>query len=396
MSQQVEIRIIRSVREIEDLRPFWAAWQKHPNVDVDFYETIVSSRPEILRPHVIVLYRGGCPDAMLVGRLEDGQVDVRIGYKTVFAQRARFMTFIYGGLLGSSSPDNCQSFVREISRSLRQGEADVALLHQIRVDTPLYQAATRFSSFLFRDHFRCPNTHRSMTMAKSVEDFHVRLSPKVRKNQKWQAKNLLRTYQDEVNVACFSGVADLERMIRDVEAISRTTYQRGLGVGFVDNAETRNRLRLEAEKGWLRVHILYVANQPCAFWMGTLYQGTFHSDFMGYDPQYAKCSPGMFLIMRVIESFCSQNGNGDLKELDFGFGDAQYKEVLGTDKWEEVPVLIFAPTLKGFALNVLQMQTALIDLLGRKTLGRTNLAARVKKMWRQRVRKGVPETSEGG
>jgi len=396
MSQQVEIRTIRSLQGIEDIRPFWAAWQKHPNADVDFYLTIVRSRPEILRPHIIVLSRNGRPDALLVGRLEEGRVDVSIGYKRVCAPRARFMTFIYGGLLGSSTPDNCQSLIHEISRSLRQGEADVALLHQIRVDTPLYQAATRFSSPLLRDHFRCPNTHRSMTVAKSVEDFNLRLSPKVRKNQKWQAKNLLRTYQNKVNVECFSGVGDLERVIRDVEAISRKTYQRGLGVGFIDNAETRNRLRLEAERGWLRAHIMYVANQPCAFWVGTLYQRTFHSDCMGYDPQYAKSSPGMFLIMRVIESFCRQNGNGDVKELDFGFGDAQYKEVLGTDKWEEVPVSIFAPTLKGLALNVLQTQAALIDLLARKTLGRINLVSRVKKMWRHRIGKSLQETGESG
>jgi len=396
MSQQVEIRIIRSLQEIEDLRPFWAAWQKHPNADVDFYLTIVRSRPEILRPHVIVLYRDGRPDAMLVGRLEDGRVEVRVGYKRVFAPRARLITFIYGGLLGSSTPDNCQSFMREISRSLRQGEADVALLNQIRVDTPLYQAATRSSNLLFRDHFRCPNRHRSMTMPRSVGDFHLRLSPKVRKNQRWQAKNLLRTYQNQVNVECFSGVADLERIIRDLEGISRKTYQRGLGVGFIDNAETRNRLHLEAEKGWLRVHIMYVANQPCAFWVGTLYQRTFHSDCMGYDPQYAKCSPGMFLIMRVIESICSQNGNGDLKELDFGFGDAQYKEVLGTENWEEVPIHIFAPTLKGLALNVLQMQTALIDLLVKKTLGQANLVSRLKKMWRHRIRESVQEKGGNG
>ncbi len=203
---------------------------------------------------------------------------------------------------------------------------------------------------------------------------------------KWQAKKLLADYSGEVRIASFASNTDLDVMIRDIEAVSRKTYQRGLGVGFIDNAETRARLRLEAERGWLRGFVLYLANQPCAFWLGTIYKGTFHSNFMGYDPAHAKHSPGMFLITRVVESLCGAEEADKLREVDFGLGDAQYKEVLGTSVWQEAGVYIFAPSAKGILLNFLKTSLGVLDRIGRKVLGRTKLLPGLKSFWRGLVR----------
>jgi len=94
-NQQVSIQIIRSVPEIEGIRRIWTRWHHHPNSDVDFYLHILRSRPEILRPHIIVIYRGGQPEAMLVGRLERRHIECRIGYKVVLRLQAAALSFIY-------------------------------------------------------------------------------------------------------------------------------------------------------------------------------------------------------------------------------------------------------------------------------------------------------------
>ena len=89
------------------------------------------------------------------------------------------------------------------------------------------------------------------------------------------------------------------------DQITGKSYQRGLGVGFVNDPQARERLRLKATKGWLRAYVLYLADCPCAFWMGDINRGIFGSDYLAFDPAFAKYSPGMYLILQVIEGFCN-------------------------------------------------------------------------------------------
>jgi hypothetical protein len=219
----------------------------------------------------------------------------------------------------------------------------------------------------------------------SADDLYRGLSKKARKNLKWQAKRLLQDYSSNVNVRCFREPGELENMAHDVEEIAKRTYHRGLGVGFIDNVEMRQHLYLEAQKGWLRTYVMYVANEPRAFWMGDLYQGIFYSNFMGYDPAFSHYSPGMFLIVRAMEGFCSHADGDDVKEVDFGFGDAQYKQVLGNREWTEASVHIFAPSVKGLGLCFLRTPPILVDKGIKALLARTQLLQRVKRIWRTRA-----------
>ncbi|MFQ5737587.1 MAG: GNAT family N-acetyltransferase [Acidobacteriota bacterium] len=272
--------------------------------------------------------------------------------------------------------------MREIINSLRRGEADAAMLEPVRLDSSIRPYLARVPGFLSRDYLPVRQIHRIMNVHRSAEDFYRSLSSKHRKNLRWQAKKLLSDYSDDVKVVCFRQATQLDGMIRDVEEIAKKTYQRRLGVGFVDNTEARQLLQLEAEKGWLRGYVLYVAGQPCAFWVGILYKATFYSEFLGYDPRYAKYSPGMFLVTKVIEDLCNNGAIVDVDRIDFGLGDAQYKENLGNEEWQEAFFYLFAPTIKGVGLNLLRTPTFLVDELAKKILEWANLLPKIKKMWR--------------
>jgi len=71
----------------------------------------------------------------------------------------------------------------------------------------------------------------------------------------------------------------------------------GLGVGFIDNLENRERLRLEAEKGWLRGFVLYVL-MILRIWIGTVYSHRFHGNSWDTIPNI-KVLAGMYLTMRM-------------------------------------------------------------------------------------------------
>src|ERR1700730_10035200 len=94
------LRIAKSVSEVEELRQVWTSWLCHPSSDIDFYVMKIRLNALTLRPHVMVVYRNGLPDCMLVGRLDHKRMSVNIGYVRCFLPKARVLTFVRGGLLG--------------------------------------------------------------------------------------------------------------------------------------------------------------------------------------------------------------------------------------------------------------------------------------------------------
>ncbi|HUY14105.1 MAG TPA: GNAT family N-acetyltransferase [Terriglobia bacterium] len=331
---------------------------------------------------------------MLIGRLERRRFDLKIGYRAFFSPRCRSLTFIYEGLLGNGSPENSKLMLEEIMRSLRQGEADLVFFNSLKVDSPIYCFATSLPGFLSRDNFPDRREHWTMKLPRSVEEFYLGLSPKARRNRRQEANKLLRDHSNNVRVRCLRETGEVDQMIQDIEEVAKRTYHRGLGVGFHDSAEMRRRLHLEAQQGRLRAYILYVAEKPCAFWLATLYGRTLHGHFTGYDPDFAKYSPGTFILLRIIEDSCGSN----VEEIDFGFGDAWYKEFFCNCKWYEASSYIFAPTLKGLGLNLLRTPTMAVDKAARMVAERTKLLPKVKKAWRgllrDRTNSSFPKSTE--
>ena len=82
-------------------------------------------------------------------------------------------------------------------------------------------------------------------------------------------------------------------------------------------------------------YVLYVADAPCAYWIGNRYQNVFYGDFVGYDSSYGKYAPGKFLMLKAIEDFCQEG----IREIDFGLGDATYKQGFGDSQWEEARIV---------------------------------------------------------
>ncbi len=108
---------------------------------------------------------------------------------------------------------------------------------------------------------------------------------------------------------------------------------------------------------------------------------------MGYDREYAKYSPGMFVIMKALEELCSPQEGGRVTCIDFGLGDAQYKAVLGDKEWLESSMCLFAPNLRGVALNLARTPMLLLNQLGVSILSQTDLLPPAKKLWRARANK---------
>ena len=386
-NSEVQIQVLRTRTELEEVRHVWESWPGHRDSDMDVYLTVLRSGKGVERPHVVVIYRGGQPDAIFVGRIDHGQMNFRLGYFEL-KPKADVLYFVYGALRGNPSLENCKLLISEVCQSLARGEADVAYLNFLRTDSYLYELARSAPGFLSRDRVHAVQPHFSLKLT-NVDSFYQGLSSKTRSTQKRKAKKLLNDFPEGTAIKCFRQMCDVDALAEIADCIASKSYQRGLDVGFVDNAEMRERLRLEAAKGWLRGYILYLADCPSAFWIGHVKEGIYGSDYLAFDPAFGSHSPGMYLIMRIIEDFCRDTENR-VTEVDFSPGHAQYKEVLGNCQWQEGSVYIFSRTVKGVELNFLRSAVSGTHHILKRTLGQTSALHRLKKIWRDHARQAKP------
>ena len=390
---QARLRILEAATEFEELRDAWSAWSDHPEADLDFFSIHLRHTPAVVRPHVMVVYRSGRPDCMLVGWLHQGPVAFKVGSFVLFRSDARMLRFVVGGFLGNQSRENAQFLMREIIRSLHKHEAQAVEFSQLKVDSPLYNLAKREPNVLCREHFTPVQNHPYLTLPASFDEFLRGRSPKSRQEFRRLARALVRDFPGKVRFQSVRSECNVEDFARKADDISKKTYQRALGAGFVNDLATREMLGAAARKAALRACLLYVGDKPVAFASGIVSNKTLYGTFMGYDPGFKKYRPGLQTLMCLIEE--SFESSGDLLRVDAGCGDVPYKRALFDSSWKEGPVWIFAPSTMGLTLHVIKVVSTLLHSLAMGLLARSRHLRKVKKMWHRKTLREFQQASLG-
>jgi hypothetical protein len=176
MCAQSSVKVLRTIAELEEIREVWETWPGNRDSEIYSYLMFLRSNVETSRPYVLVVYRGGRPDAILVGRIDQGRLVCRMGYIGV-SPRAQIMYFVNGALRGNPSRENCELLVSNILRALSKREADYAYLNFLRPESDLFPLAVARPSLLCRDHVRITQPHFAATLPASMEEFYRGLSP---------------------------------------------------------------------------------------------------------------------------------------------------------------------------------------------------------------------------
>jgi hypothetical protein len=382
----LSVHIAKSISEVNRLRDTWEKLQWHPNADIDFFLTIIACRPEIINPHIFVMSQEGQVKAMIVGRIEKICLNFRLGYKTLAKPKVRQLNIIHGGILGDTTDETAKPFLNHIMEYLKKGDIDVVYLDHVRTDSYLYSLAKKQPSIFCRDLLPLINMRYQADVPESTEMFLKSISGKHRRSIHRLERALEKEYSGKIALKSYSDEKDVERLCIDTEVVAKKTYQRGIGTGFYGNMENRKRLALEAQKGWLRSYIAYINDEPSAFWIGTLYDKTFHLTFTGFDPVYKKFELGTSLFLKMVDDLCKQ----DVKKIDFGFGEAFYKQRFGHKAWEEASMYIFAPTLRGISINLLRTLTRGTVQFLKSVLTFSGIEQKLKTFYRKRLTKGNP------
>lgn len=386
MSAGVDVRTARSAEEVEALRPVWEGFDRDViSADLDYHLMVVDRRAEDVRPHVLLLEQDGAPATLVVGRVEDIRLPVKIGYKTVSRPHVRALTVSYGGVLGREDDEAAAAAIAEIAAALRRGEADVARLRNLKVGSPLHRAARSSPGLFTRDRLARPAGHWRARLDGSFEDYLGRRSSKTRSNFRRYGRKFEAAFRDAIELRTFRDPAQLDRLLDDTRAVYGGTYQQALGVGFSDSGIERDVTTFALERGWFRGFVLYVSGAPRAFWHGIRYGRVFSTGPTGYDPAFAAHRVGTYVLGRMVEELSREDG---LDWIDFGFGDAEYKQHFGDESWLEEDVLVWAPRPRPVRLNVTRTALLAADRSARSLLHRGGLLAKTRRLWRTRARRG--------
>jgi len=385
-----DIRIIKTSQELETVRTYWERWQNHTNNDFAQFNLVCQLRSEIESPFVTVIEQNNKPHALLAGRLERTQFAPSIGYLRPVRISAKVIAVIHQGLLAHVDEETARESVHYLWSLLGSGVADAIEFHYLSEHSTLLQALLLYSSPWFCEKKLKWNIHREMDIPAEEGFIEHKVRSKHRSRIRKKQQELESAFPDKVSWRWMSRFDDISVLCARLEEVAARTYQRGLGAGFIDNEEYRQRFALFARRGQLRVQLLEIDGKVRAFWFGFVYQGVFHSSETGYDPDLRKYEVGTLIFIRMADELALEG----VRKLDFGLGDAPYKQRFGDHSWREKTVWLFAPTVKGLVLRAMLRLSIMLDSTARQVLQKMGLTDKLKTIWRGRVAKGEIETDK--
>jgi Acetyltransferase (GNAT) domain len=330
----------------------------------------------------LVVRAGDEPKALLVGRRERMRAEVKVGYFRIAMPELRTLIISHGGWLGELDEARAILFVDALKRLLASGEVDAVLLHFPEFASPLAQQALARPAFACRDHLLVRETHRTIDLPADGASYLRSLSSNERSQQRKRTRKFAEDLID-VRIESFRAPEDIAQLMAYAEKVAEKSYQRGIGVGFAVNDDVRSRLEFFARASWLRGFILFLNNNPCAFWIGSLSNGVFTGDYLAFDPSFGQYAPGMYMILEVIEKLAG-DGATPARQIDLGVGDAVYKDRLSNRAVDEAQIFIFAPNLRGLSANLLRSSLGRVNRMLKYISRNSPLLAKAKRNWRRR------------
>ncbi len=121
----------------------------------------------------------------------------------------------------------------------------------------------------------------------------------------WRRKRRQLEKQGRVEVRKVTTRAEFDRALAGVLAIEEASWKRDTGLaistqrrGSVFYSELARRC---ADRGWLRLHVLYLDAKPIAHLLGVLFRRRLYALWTSYDQSCARLSPGIAVVLEALE-----------------------------------------------------------------------------------------------
>jgi CelD/BcsL family acetyltransferase involved in cellulose biosynthesis len=155
--------------------------------------------------------------------------------------------------------------------------------------------------------------------------YNAQFSSKRRSALKRQGRRL-REKHPELELMRVREPHDVARYLALFDELYRRTWHFSSSPRNWMQPETVSTMKALAARGWLRSYAFVADGRAIAVAHGTCYRGEFVLEDVAYDEEEAAHSPGTVLLYEAIADLFTVDPPG---RISFGFGNNQYKEVLG-------------------------------------------------------------------
>jgi CelD/BcsL family acetyltransferase involved in cellulose biosynthesis len=252
-----------------------------------------------------------------------------------------------------------------------------AYSYPLTADLPRISMVDRFVcivDFVFR-HF----------YVKTKGDFGHYLSLKNKKTVstlRRKVRKVEETNAEDSSFEVYTSPEDFERFYTLAITVSERSYQqRLLGQGLPKTKKFKEELLTRSMKGEILGYILKVSGKPVAYNLCPIYGGNKALyDYTGYDPDYAKYSPGSVLQFKIIEDLFARE---KIDYYDLCIGEGLHKELFATGHIFCGNIYFCKITLKNLSIFSIKYIISSINELGKKLLAFIGLERIVKKLIRR-------------
>jgi CelD/BcsL family acetyltransferase involved in cellulose biosynthesis len=189
---------------------------------------------------------------------------------------------------------------------------------------------------------------RYIELSGGFDAYLTKLSPSARASIQRKARRLaasgmrVTAHHDAASIGAFHATARM---------ISMTTYQeRRLNAGLPYDAAFVADMRRRAEAGRMRAWLLHVGATPAAYLYCPVEGDTLIYAYLGYDPAFARLSPGTVLQFEALRDLFAHGG---FARFDFTEGDGQHKRQFATGSIDCADLLLLRPTIANRATAAL-------------------------------------------
>jgi len=208
----------------------------------------------------------------------------------------------------------------------RHPRCDAMILDHVQAGSrlELLAAACGRRSVCFLHPVGGEKPHYRLALPPSWESFSQLRSPESIKKIDRRDRALSRETGSPTRLLEIRQMADAAPYAQQIVSLMSTTWQaRRLG-----HSVDLNGMREVASRGWLRCFLLLADAEAVAFVLGYQGMGGYVYEQVGYDQRFARHSPGTILLYRLIRQLYEADTP---RWVDFGEGDAEYKQVLAND-----------------------------------------------------------------
>jgi CelD/BcsL family acetyltransferase involved in cellulose biosynthesis len=325
----------------------------------------------------LVRRQGDRARTMVIGRLDRRRVRCLVGYAKIPTPRLRCLNIPYGGLLVADDPAEREAAAAHVRRLLSERIVDHVMVSKLTLDDPMYPLLAGQPGAVERElrpHWR----------ADLIPGDYEATAERFERKDRYNRRKLrqLEKGLGEIELEVVDRADQLDGFFAAAAPIVQKSYQAQLGAGFEDTPLWRAILTASAEAGELRCYLLRCGREVVAFQVGTASGGTYILDAAAFDPDHRKLSPGACLLVLVIRDLCEAG----FERLDYGFGDAAYKQQYGTTRWEERNLHLYGPGAMARLAGLIDRASVAAAVRGKRALG-DEKTQRLRRSWRERLEK---------